>query len=85
MRKGNKFFSRMNRIKTDRGNRLGQKCLDNLMIRSEEGPSVENFNPDHAINAWYSKKMRRFGGETSHKYPAKTVTRNTRTIDLARK
>ena len=26
------------------------------MILSEEGPSVEDFNPDHAINAWHSKK-----------------------------
>ena len=54
------------------------------MIISEEGPSVEDFNPDHAINTWYGKKMRRFGGETSHKYPAKRARTNSGTINLAR-
>ena len=54
------------------------------MIMSEEGPSVEDFNPDHAINAWYGEKMQRLGGETSHKYPAKTARTNAGTIDLAR-
>ena len=74
----------MSRIKTDRRNRLGQKRLNNLMIISEEGTFVEDFNPDCAINAWYDEKMRRFGGETSHKYPAKKARTNTGTIDLAR-
>ena len=49
----------------------GQKRLDNLMIIRKEVPSVEDFNPDHAINAWHGEKMQRVGGETSHKYPAK--------------
>ena len=49
-------FSHMNRIKIDWQNRLGQKRIDNLMIISEEGPSAEDFNPDHANNAWYGKK-----------------------------
>ena len=40
----------MNKIKTDCRNRLRQKYLDNLMIISEEGPSREDFNPDHAFN-----------------------------------
>ena len=35
---------------------MGQKRLDNLMIISEEGRSCGGFYPDHAINAWYSKK-----------------------------
>ena len=74
-------FSHMNRIKIDWQNRLGQKRIDNLMIISEEGPSAEDFNPDHANNAWYGKKkMQQVGGERSHKYPAKKA----RTIDLAR-
>ena len=51
------------------------------MIISEEGPSAEDFNPDHANNARYGKKkMQQVGGEGSHKYPAKKA----RTIDLAR-
>ena len=33
----------MNWIKTAWQNRMGQKRLDNLMIISEEGPSVEDF------------------------------------------
>ena len=78
------IFSNMNKIKTDRWNRLRQKRSNNLMILSEEGPSVEDFNPDHAINAWHSKKMWQVGCETSHKYPAERTRTNTRTIDLAR-
>ena len=54
------------------------------MIRSEEGPSVENFNPDHAINDWYGKKMQQVGGETSLKYPARRARTNIGTTDLAR-
>ena len=86
MRKYNEIFSRMNKIKTDWRNRLGQTPLDNLMIIREEGPSVEDFNPGHAINAWYDK-MRRVGGThkyPSHKYPAKRARTNKGTINLAR-
>ena len=54
------------------------------MIISEEGPSVEGFNPDHAINAWHSKKMQQVEGETSYKYPAKQARINRGKIDLAR-
>ena len=54
------------------------------MIISEEGPSVEGFNPDHAFNAWYSKKMQQVEGETSHEYPAKRARINTGKIDWAR-
>ena len=49
-------FSHMNRIRTNWQNKLGQKGLDNLMIISEEGPSVEDFNSDHTVYAWCSKK-----------------------------
>ena len=79
-----RVFSNTNKIKTDWSNRLRQKRSNNLMILSEEGPSVEDFNPDHAINAWHSKKMWQVGCETSHKYPAERTRTNTRTIDLAR-
>ena len=79
-----RVFSNLNKIKTDWWNRLRQKRSNNLMILSEEGPSVEDFNPDHAINAWHSKKMWQVGCETSHKYPAERTRTNTRTIDLAR-
>ena len=54
------------------------------MIISEEDPSVEDFNPDYAIKAWHGGKMRRVGGKTSHKYPAKRARTNTWTIHLAR-
>ena len=53
------------------------------MIISKEGPSVADFNPGHAINAWYGEKMRRVGGETLHKYPAKRARINTATINLS--
>ena len=74
----------MNKIKTDCRNRLRQKYLDNLMIISEEGPSREDFNPDHAFNGQHGKKMQQVGCETSHKYQTKRARANTRTIDLAR-
>ena len=86
MRKYNEIFLCLNNIKTDWRNRLGQKPLDNLMIIREEGPSVEDFNPVHAINAWYDK-MRRVGGTYKyplHKYPAKRARTNKGTINLAR-
>ena len=40
----------MNRTKADSQNRVWQKLLDNLMIISEKRPSVDDINPDHAIN-----------------------------------
>ena len=74
-------FLRMNMIKTDWQDRLGQKRLGNLMIISREGPSVEDFNPDHASNAWYRVKCDEL--EVRHdKYPAKRARTNTGTIDL---
>ena len=51
-----RVFSHMNKIKTDWRNRLKQKRLDNLIMISEGGRSLEDFNPDHAINAWHGKK-----------------------------
>ena len=54
------------------------------MIITEEGPSAEDFNLEHATDARYSKKMWQVGGETLHKYPAKRARTNTTTIDLAR-
>ena len=65
----------MNRIKADWQNRV---------FISEKRPSVDDINPDHAINAWYRKNMRRVGGETSHEYPEKRARTNTGTINLTR-
>ena len=58
----------MNRTKADWQKRVWQKLLDNLMIISEKRPSVDDINPDHAINTQYGKKMQRVGGETSHEF-----------------
>ena len=44
---------------------------------------MEDFNPDHAINASYGEKVRRIGGEPSHNYLAEMARTNTGTIDLA--
>ena len=43
-------FSRMNRVKTDRRSSLSRDRLDVLLRISEDGPSLEEFNPDPSID-----------------------------------
>ena len=43
-------FSRMNRVKTDRRSSLSRDRLDVLLRISEDGPSLEEFNPDASID-----------------------------------
>ena len=40
-----RVFSRMNRVKTDRRSSLSRDRLDVLFRISEDGPSLEDFNP----------------------------------------
>ena len=64
------MFSRMNRVKTDYRNRLGRESLDSCLRIGEEGPTLQNFNPDKAIDLWYNDKVRQFSAKP-HKYPSK--------------
>ena len=45
------MFSRMFRVKSDWRNKLGRDWLEALLRISKEGPSIENFNPDIAIES----------------------------------
>ena len=65
-----RMFSRMNRIKSDWRNRLNQDTLDDLLRISEDGPTLDDFNPDVAIDKWFTKKVRRLK-TGRHNYPAK--------------
>ena len=58
-----RVFSRMNRIKTDSRNRLGQERLEIQLRVGEEGVPVQEFEPDRFIQIWYEEKVRRMKGE----------------------
>ena len=65
-----RMFSRMARVKTDWRNRLGRDTLDSLLRISEEGPELDKFDPNPAINLWFDSKVRRLT-TSGHKYPEK--------------
>ena len=48
-------FSRMNQIKTESNNWLGQERLDTQICIGEEGLNIIEFNPDPHIKKWYTK------------------------------
>lgn len=52
-------FSTQNRIKTKFRNSLNNTSLTNLMIISELGPSLEQFDFNRTIIKWKEMKMRR--------------------------
>ena len=54
-----KIFSTMNRIKTDPRNLLKTFTLDMLIHLSSEGPGLETFDFDAAVNVWAQKSKRR--------------------------
>ena len=68
------MFSRMNRAKTGWRNKLGRDRLESCLHISEEGKSIEEFNPDEAIRAWYEKKVRRVSAAKPHRYTKKRKT-----------
>ena len=51
-----RMFSRMKRVKTDWRNKLRRDSLESLLRISEEGVSVDDYNPDRAIEQWYQEK-----------------------------
>ena len=64
------MFSRMLRVKNDSWNKLGCDRLEALLRISEEGPSIENFNPDIVIESWYNEKVWRLSAGP-YNYPKK--------------
>ena len=51
-------FSKMNIIKSDYRTQLQSVSLNNLMYLSIDGPSVQEFDPQPAIDYWASKSLR---------------------------
>lgn len=52
-------FSTIKRIKTVPRNRLKTETLDKLVHISSEGPTIANFDFDHAASVWASKRSRK--------------------------
>lgn len=46
-------------VKNDWRNRLSCDQLSATLQICEEGPDIENFNPDIAISEWYDAKVHR--------------------------
>ncbi|CAB3999783.1 Hypothetical predicted protein [Paramuricea clavata] len=67
-----RMFSCMNRGKTDWRNRLERDRLDSCLRIGEEGKSIEEFNPNEAIKAWFEHKVRRISAAKPHRYPQET-------------
>ena len=79
-----RMFSRMNRVKSDWRNNLSRERLDILLRIGEDGPSLDEFNPDPFIDSWFNEKVRRLTA-VPHKYPQKRAkfTNQPEQIDLA--
>ena len=69
----NAKLERMGRVKTDFRNRLKRKHLDARLRISEEGSSVEYFNPDEAIDAWFVEKDCRLTTKPSTSYKKRVI------------
>ena len=67
-----RVFSRMNGIKTDSRNHLGQERLDTQMHFGKEEVSILEFNPDRYTQKWYEDKVRRSNGGKPRNYPSKS-------------
>ena len=65
-----RMFSRMNRVKSDWRNHLNRDTLDDLLRIGEDGPTLDDFDPNPAIDMWFSDKVRRLK-TGRHKYPDK--------------
>ena len=66
-----RMFSRLNCIKTDYCNHLGQERLKHLLQIGEEGLETEEFDTDVFMGFWYHWKVRWMKAAKPHKYPKK--------------
>ena len=64
-------FSRMNWIKTESRNWLGQERLDTKIRVGEEGVNITELNPIPYIKKWYANKVWRINGAQPQNYPSK--------------
>ena len=78
------MFSRMLRVKNDWHSRLSRDRLGATVMICEEGPDIENFNPDVAISDWYDAKIRRLtSGPYNYPNKRKTLVEKSCVVDLA--
>ena len=54
-----RLFSRINRVKTIKRNRLDRDRLDLYLRVGEQRRDIEEFDPDIVIHSWFSEKVRR--------------------------
>ena len=54
-------FSHLKLIKSDRRTLMSEKTLSNSLMIKLEGPTIQEFNPDRAIELWFNKCERRPG------------------------
>ena len=66
-----RVFSRINQIKTESRNRLGQERLDTQIHVREEGVNIIEFNPDPHIEKCYANKVRLINWAKPRNYPSK--------------
>lgn len=58
-------FSTMKIVKTNRRTSLLSSTLDDLMEISAEGPELENFSADHAVQLWWSDRLTKLPGSST--------------------
>ena len=71
-----RVFSRMNQIKTESRNRLGQERLATQIRVGEKGVNIIELNPDPHIAKWYANKVQRINGAKPRNYPSKSRSVN---------
>ena len=63
-------------VKSDWRNNLSREWLDTLLRIGEDGPSLDEFNPDPFIDSWFNEKVWRLMAGP-HKYPQKRANLQT--------
>ena len=57
----NRGFTHMKLVRSDHRTLLNASTLSNCLILKLVGSSIDDFNPDAAINLWFEKTKRRSG------------------------
>ena len=80
-------FSLMKPIKSDRRTLMSEKTLSNSLMIKLEGPTIQEFNPDRAIELWFNKWERRLGtsGTKENKQDVQEATDSLNVTDEADK
>ena len=66
-----RVFSLLGTIKVDKRSRLSNESLDDLMLLNSNKIALDEFDPNPAIDLWWSTKMRRPSQKTRKQYKAR--------------